>query len=188
MSKEPRLVERKNRKPTAISFLLTLLFAIGLILIGFEINLYRKTLISWPLIAVIWLLVGLLLTPVTSKALAKHYGTTYFILQVVYNTVTFGGIIIYSFMALNFYLATAKEVVFTARIIKSGSLAKGRHGCGNPFVVVEVADRTKQIVLPCDFEIGDSNLAKLSIRKGLLGFDIIKKTELLKRQYDFNDK
>jgi hypothetical protein len=90
------------------------------------------------------------------------------ILRVVYNTGAFGGIVIYSFMALNFYSITGNEKMITTKIIKSGSLAKGRHGCSHPYVIVEIIDRTKQVVLPCDFEIGDSNFAKLPSERDCL--------------------
>jgi hypothetical protein len=62
------------------------------------------------------------------------------LLKVVYNTVAFGGIVTYCFMALNFYFPSDKQTIVTTEIIRTGRLAKGRHGCGNPYADVFLKD------------------------------------------------
>lgn len=162
-----------KRKLYIINFILTILFLGGIILTVFEINIYRDTIISWIIPTSIWLLSGLIFIPITSKLLKKYYDTKAFFWQMIFNIGAFGGLLAYSFIALNYYFPTDKEVHNKVQIIKTGHLAKGRHGCGNPYADVRINGVNKELIFPCDFKIEKYNYVLLTVKTGLLGFDII---------------
>jgi hypothetical protein len=157
-----------------VNTLLTILFIGTLYLTVFEIHIYRKTLIHWAIPTCIWFGTGLVLTPLTSNFLAKHYSTSGFFLQLVFNVVTWGGLLIYVLMATNYYFPQDKEKTITTKIISTGHLAKGRGGgCAEPYCEIVVNGKEKQLVFSCGVEIENYNYVDLTINKGLLGFDII---------------
>ena len=59
-----------------ITSLLNLLFVVALCLTVLEINIYRNTLVHWAIPTTIWFLTGLILTPLSSNLLEKHYNIT----------------------------------------------------------------------------------------------------------------
>ncbi|MEP7168412.1 MAG: hypothetical protein ABI855_03505 [Bacteroidota bacterium] len=156
-----------------VNSLLTVLFIGTLILTVVEIDIYRKTIIHWAIPTFIWLLTGLILTPLTSSFLKKYIDTNSFFLQLVFNVVTWGGLLIYGLMATNYYLPTDSSKTITTKIINTGHLAKGKNGCGEPYCEVVINRTVKQLVFPCDFNIEIYNDIDLTIKKGLWGFDII---------------
>lgn len=156
-----------------VSGALTALFIGAIILTVFEIEIYRKTLINWVLPTFIWVSIGLILTPLTSSFLKKYYDTDSFFLRLIFNIVIWGGLVIYSFMATNYYFPRDNSKIIKTKIIKTGHLAKGRYGCGEPYCDVVIDKKEKQLTFPCDFEIEKYNFIELTIKKGLWGFDII---------------
>lgn len=173
----------KNRKPKInwISIMFTILFFIGTILIIFEINIYRETIIDYRIPLGIWILSGLLITPFTSKLLSKYFRIHSFFLQTVYNVMTWGSLFIYSFMAMNYYFTIGKERTVIVKILDTGNLAKGRRGCGNSYAEVIIEGSKKQLIFPCNYDLEDFTHFDLTIIKGFWGFDIIKnKTALIK--------
>ena len=152
---------------------LTILFIGALVLTVYEINIYQKTLIHWAIPTTIWFLTGLILTLLTSNFLKKHYKTNGFFLQLVFNVVTWGGLLIFAFMATNYYFPKDNSKTISTKIIRTGRLAKGRNGCGEPYCEVVINNNKKQLVFPCDFDIENYNEIDLTIRKGFWGFDII---------------
>ena len=168
-----------TRKHYFIYSILTILFIGGIILTVLEINIYRQTLISWTIVTAVWLSSGLIATFFTSNLLTKHYETKGLFLKVVYNTAAFGGIVTYGFMALNFYFPSDYQAIVRTEIIKTGRLAKGRGGCGNPYAGVVLKGRPKELVFPCDYELDKYRYVKLSVKKGLLGFEIIGDIQLV---------
>ncbi len=156
-----------------VNTLLTILFIGTLLLTVFEINIYRKTLIHWAIPTTIWFLTGLILTPLTSNFLKKHYKTNGFFLQLVFNVATWGGLLIFTFMATNYYFPKENSKTISTKIIRTGYLAKGRNGCGAPYCEVIIDNKEKELVFPCDFDIENYTEIELTIRKGFWGFDII---------------
>ena len=153
---------------------LSLLFFSGLILTIFEINIFHKTIIDWKIPTSIWVFTGLLFAPFMSKHLVNYYNTTGLFLQLVFNICSFGGILVYIFMATNYYFGKDNKLeTFQTEILKTGHLAKGRNGCGSPYADVFVKKSDKQLIFPCDFEIEQYKYVDLTLQKGLLGFDII---------------
>lgn len=160
-------------------FFLTFLF--GLFLTVFEIDIYRKTIVDWRLPTGIWLLTGFATMPFTRSYLAKT-GTESFILRLIYNVGAIGGILTFVFMWMNCYFADMQERKVTASVVKIGQLGKGRYGCANPYAEVKLGYESKQLIFPCDFATGNQKWAELTLRRGLWGFDVIIKQELIDNQ------
>ena len=95
-------------------------------------------------------------------------------MQIFINVVAFGGILVFCFMALNYYFDyDNKTEIIKAPIISIGHLASGRHGCEQPYAEVILKDNEKQIPFPCDSNLENFKFIKFTLRKGLFGFDII---------------
>lgn len=177
------LQDLKNRKPKVnwISIILSILFVFGVILVIFEIDIYRETIIDYRIPTCIWILPGLLITPFINKFLAKYYNTHSFLLQAVYNIGAWGGLFVYSFMAINYYFPSENERSVTVEILDTGHLASGSQGCGNPYTEVFIEGREKQLIFPCNYDLEHFTHIDLTLTKGFWGFDVIKdKTTLVK--------
>jgi hypothetical protein len=83
-------------------------------------------------------------------------------------------------MALNFYCADPTPESLSLIINDKGTLAKGRSGCGEPYVIVKHDNFEKQIILPCGTSTDGFKTIDLTLRKGLFGFDIIERETLSK--------
>ena len=76
-------------------------------------------------------------------------------------------------MITNYYLPNNSETTIKTKILKTGHLAKGRYGCGNPYCDIILKNEEKQLISPCDFEIENYDTVEVIVKKGLFGFDII---------------
>ena len=177
--KEKYAIQRQTKKVTfgKMNFKnvgLSIFFFSGLILTIFEINIFHKTIVDWKIPTSIWFFGGLLFAPFMSKHLVNYYNTTGLFLQSVFNICSFGGILVYVFMATNYYLGVDNQSeTIRTEILKTGHLAKGRNGCGNPYADVKIKNSDKELIFPCNFEIERYKYVDLILKKGLLGFDII---------------
>jgi hypothetical protein len=164
-----------------INFSLAALFLIGITLTVFEINLYRVTIIPLIIPTCIWLISGLAFTPLTSGLLVKYFGTAPYFLRLFFNIIAFGGITVYIFIACNYYISSDNTLhTIKTPILKTGYLAKGRYGCGNPYADVNINGAAKQLIFPCDIIIEEYRYIDLTIRKGLWGFEIIENQTAVK--------
>jgi hypothetical protein len=102
--------------------------------------------------------------------------TTNLFLQMLYNIVTFGGLIISGFMLANFYFADKAETVINKKIISIGHL-NSLSGCGRSFIIINYNGQEKQLVYYCDTQVELYKTVYLTISQGLFGFDIVRKSE-----------
>ncbi|SDF32829.1 hypothetical protein SAMN05216464_11614 [Mucilaginibacter pineti] len=160
--------------------LFTLLFFTGLYLSVLEIELYRKTFIPLSIPLLIWILTGLFITPFFLKTLPDYLKTEIFIYQIAFNTITWGGIVTYLFMALNCYGARADNTSATLIATGSGYLAKGRYGCGEPYKEVYYSGLNKVLIFPCGTTIEETNTVTITLNKGLFNYDVIVDQKLSK--------
>jgi hypothetical protein len=172
--KTKRIQKSKDDKFNLNNTVLTILFFAGLILQVFAIGIYRNTIIDWKVTSIIWLFTGLISQRFTATILNTYYRTTNYFMQLFFNVCSFGGMMAFCFLSINYYFNTeAQTEIVKTLIVKTGHLAKGRHGCENPYADVEIQNTTKQLVFPCDTEIEKYKFVSLTIRKGFLGFYII---------------
>jgi len=174
-----RLVkERVSDGNKKLDNLVGFLFMLGLVLTIWEIYLYRLTIINLKIPLTIWLIPGLFMTPLLYNKMNNIDGKKgHWILHYLCHTVMTGGIILFIFMALNFYLADKTIVEKRFKVLRTSSMSgpTGHRNERQPYVVINYSGFEKQlifsnqemkIVLP-------SKSVRLKIRNGFLGFDIL---------------
>ena len=169
----------KKLNITPYNTLLTILFFSGVILLVAQIKIYHNTFINYVVPTAVWLITGLVATPLLANTLTLHYNTRSPVLQLIYNTCTWGSIAVYAFMASNFYLGQGSIVTFKTTITKTGELAKGAFGCGEPYVNVVYNGIEKEVMFGCGIPVANYKDLELSVKKGLWGFNVIKGGSLL---------
>lgn len=97
--------------------------------------------------------------------------------QVFHGTVLFGGVFMFVFMFLNYYLPVNKTELYDLRVVETGYLSN-RRSCDPPFALVDYYGFKKQLVFPCKTKIGNTKSIKVKLQKGLFGFLIVKNLRL----------
>ena len=164
---------------TPINTLFSISFLGGLLLTVLEINIYRDTFVSPYVPTTIWLITGVTAVLPMRGILTKSYGTTSFFMQMVFCIGSWGGIVVYVFMAANFYITSPLLTSEKLPVTDHGTMAKGSHGCGEPYVDIIYNGVEKQLVFPCGTETEKYKFAQLTIKKGLWGFNVITSKYLL---------
>lgn len=174
---ERRRLKRQNEKYAKWKKYYFMSFMTGLILIIFEIFLFRKTIIQ------LWIPITVILTiGIISFLLNRtHFNLTNnskgWIFPLMQNIVSWGFISCYIFMAMNYYFAD-RERHKSSFEIKSKSSMPGPRGYRNerkPLVTIDYFGFEKVLVFDyTDTEkVDKATNVTLSTRKGLLGFDIL---------------
>ena len=171
------------------SNLLGALFLGGLILTILEIYIYRITFISFYIPLSIWVLTGLLMTPIFKKIFNIYCFNPYtpertsMFFHYLYNIVSFGGIMVFLFMWVNQTFSDKSKNVKTLPIVSYGHLAKSRRSCGEPYVRIMYKNSEKELIFPCGTENEKYRSVYIEVEKGLFGFDIITNKTLIEGQW-----
>ncbi|WP_114939151.1 hypothetical protein [Mucilaginibacter endophyticus] len=158
----------------------TIAFFTGITLTYLEICIYRLTFISFAIPFLLWMFSGVIITPLFFKRLPRYLKSNLLVFQFLFNIFTWGGIVIYLFMAPNFYWGTPNRTSISLKITDKGTLAKGSSGCGEPYVTVKYEKFDKQIIFPCGTSTDGFNTVDLTLRRGLFGFETIESKTLSK--------
>jgi hypothetical protein len=150
---------------------------LGIGLLFFEIDLYRRTIIPF----IVPLSVTLIFTAITFFIIKADYNKTYnkaaLFYSLVQSFISFGFIACFCFMALNYYLAE-KDFETASFAIKS----KHTIGTKNPQPAIEIDYNgvSKQFVFYTSQqeEVNASDSVLLTVQKGLFGYDIFKNIKL----------
>lgn len=161
-------------------------YSIGLIgfflLMLWEVDLYRQTLVSvWTLVA-IYIVGGSISFFVLRskmrnyKRRVKEYGLSWTILAGIFFS---GGIVLTLVMTLNYYIpsGTESETVYL-KVLKTGRFSD-RHGPGAPYTIVDYNGLEKQLVFDYATEVGNSTFVKASLMKGIFGFRTVQRMHLI---------
>jgi hypothetical protein len=145
-----------------------------------EINIYQKTFISFKILFSIWILTGLIITPFLKKILTIYFATPFLFLQLIYNVVTWGGLVVFSFMWTNYNFSDRAKIMTNEKIISTGHFARGGRGshCEQPYIIINYKGQDKQLVYYCGTDVEYYKSVDLTISKGLFGFDIVIKSNL----------
>lgn len=154
------------------------LFLVSLGLIIWEIFLYRSTIIDVKILLIIFFLPGIILTPIFYNLLNKIEGAVgHWILHYLLHTVIVGGILIFSFMSLNYYAADEFTKTESFMIKKKDSLVgrKGHRNERKPYAMIDYHGFEKQIIFNHSYEsqMETSKRVVLITRDGFLGFPIL---------------
>ena len=153
---------------------LNILFFGGFFLTGFEVYLYRNTIIDWKIPTFIWFFGGLIVTPFFRKVLNKFYNAEILLLQIVYNLVAFGGIFVFSFMAINFYSENSNLNEKEFEIIKKKSTRR------NQIIIINYDGKEKELYFSKykKREVKNAKNIILCLKDGRLGYEVIENYRL----------
>ena len=185
------LAELKAKYPyyNLKSNLLGGLFFSGLILTIWETFIYGVTFIPLYIALAIWVLTGLLMTPIFKKTFNIYCFNPYtpertpIFFHFFYNIVSFGGILVFLFMWINQFFCDKTKSLATVPIISYGHYAKKINSCGAPYVHIIYKDMDKQLDFPCDTPIEKYSSVFVETSKGYFGFDIITNQALIEGQW-----
>jgi len=174
--------ERVSSGNKKLDSLVVILFFLGLILLLWEIFIYRKTIIEFKIPLIIWLTPGIFLTPVLYKTMNYIDGMmAHWTLHYILHTCMTGSFVLFAFMASNYYFAENQIEQKTFKIIGNGSLAgaKGQRSKRIPFVMIKYQGMEKQLIFSYSEtdRINSAEMVNLTVKKGLWGFDILEKYE-----------
>ncbi|MCO4293075.1 hypothetical protein NF867_09385, partial [Solitalea sp. MAHUQ-68] len=157
-------------------------FLLGLILLIWEIYIYRQTIIDVKIPLLIWTVPGVFLTPLLYDKLNNIDGRVgHWILHYIGHTCSTGAILLFGFMASNLYMADYKKVNKQYSIIEKGSIpgSKGHRNERLPYVVINYEGLKKELIFSYSQTdiINTANNVNLTVRKGFWGFDVLEEYE-----------
>ncbi len=165
------------------------LFLVGIILTIWEINIFRLTFISVYIPLSIWIISGIAIKPLFKKILDIYCfnpispGHIPAWLHYFYNIVSFGGIIIFLFVWINYQYPNPNKMVVTTPILSYGHLAKSKNSCGEPYINIQYKEKKKQLIFPCGTEVEKYGQVYIETKKGFWGYDIITNKTLIEGQW-----
>lgn len=154
-----------------------LIFITGLILMVFEVKLYRVTVISKLVPISIILSIGTVTYIASKKHYHKHnkgYGILFGLLQ---NTCSWGFISCYLFMATNYYLADNEQRNLKFKIKSKGSMtgSKISRNKWKPLVEIDYFGFDKELVFrhTDTKKVENADEVIVVVEKGFFGFDVL---------------
>lgn len=170
--------ERVSRGNKKLDNLILSLFLLGLGLLICEIFIYRRTIIALKIPLLIWLIPGIIMTPLFYRKLnhidgmKAHWGLHY----VLHSCIT-GAFILFSFMAVNYFFSEKEVCQKVFNVEETGSLpgSKGNRNKRKPYVVINYEGMDKHLVFPNSKmkEVMNSKRAVLRVKRGQFGFDVL---------------
>ena len=148
----------------------------GCVLTYLEFGFYRSTFIPTWIPLLIWVLPGLLLTPFTKNLYATYFNLIVLFAQAISNMICVGGILVWGFMASNYYGASSNPVVQTLPIKDRGEVGSGTRR--EPYTTVFYDGMDKMLYFGSGNDLSKYKTTKLTIAKGLWGFDVVKSKSL----------
>lgn len=173
-----RFGERVSNGNKKLDYLVVVLLFLGLILLIWEIFIYRRTIIELNIPLFLWLTPGVFLTPLLYKRINYIDGIkTHWTLHYILHTFMTGAFILFSFMASNLYFADNKIENKKFDIIGKGSLpgSKRHRNERKPYVMINYEGMEKQLIFsyPETDKINSAKKVNLTVKRGLWGFDIL---------------
>lgn len=141
-----------------------------------EIELFRKTFISFLIPMTIFIVGGLIAFFLLRNRIPYYkinrqsFGTP---LLALHGTILFGGIIMFLFMALNFYIPVGRTETLHLKVIKTDRFG-GRRRVGAPYAIVEYHGFKKQLVFPHNANMENNGFLQVSLAKGIFGFPTVR--------------
>ena len=182
IERERQLSENTNKKNTKIRNIGGALFFLGLGLLYWEVIIYRETIIDLKIPLLIWLTPGIFLTPIFYNRINALDRKANWALHYFLHTCMTGSILLFSFMATNLYFADSHIMVKHFNVLNTGSISgpKGHRDEREPYVDINYEGLEKEVVFTYEetAKVMSAKSVKLTVRKGLLGFDILEKYEI----------
>ncbi len=162
------------------------IFFLGAILIIWEINIYRETIINLMIPIGIIMVVGIIafiLDFKNYKSTYEYSGIGLYLYSAMHYVIGFGFIACSIFMLSNYYFADQNTRTESYEIIRTSSLASGgkyRIDVRTPTFRINYNGKIKELVFSSEFyeKRNFYNNVELDIRQGLFGFDILENKKL----------
>lgn len=167
-------MSEKNRKIVYV-----IMFFLGMIILIWEVEIYRKTFIDWKIPLSILLFSGILAFIIDYKNFKKTYNykinEAYFY-SIFYYFIGFGSIICSTFMLINYYFSNPKTENQSCAIIEISEITGGKGAReSQPTFTINYKGKNKELVF------NSQNLWKkqfyseveITTQKGYFGYDII---------------
>lgn len=169
----------KIRKKSRHTQFIGVLTFISILLILWEMSIYRKTFISMLIPIAVGVIGGFLIFLFLNTRINYYSkGNRPFWVKAFHGTFTFGGILMFSFMVLNYYGPISREKEISLKMIKTDSFGARRGRAGDPYAIVIYGNTRKQLVFSRRADIENFRSVRLKIAQGLFGFTTIKSMRL----------
>lgn len=184
---QPNIISSESKGSTDVwGKLLFILFWVGILLLMLSINLYDAVFMPFYMVWLLLLVPAMVMTFFMYKHAEsqKVQGVVKALLLLFANFMAFGGIALYAVLAINYYgrkPATTRVNLSVIEYSYTSSRSDGP-GEGLPNAYVKYKDQFKRIDLH-GYRLADTALyrtVQLELEQGVLGFDIIKGTKLVK--------
>lgn len=160
-----------------------LIALIGIVLILFEIHIYRNTIIKAIIPFSIIFVVGLIVFIFDRKNYNKTYSISGSFFPLAQNMISWGFIVCYLFMAINYYLSDTNITVYHFAVKERSSLpgSRGNRSHTKPVVIVDYLGFDKELVFtyPDTKRVAEADSAIIKIRKGFFGFDVLDEYDVI---------
>lgn len=155
----------------------TSMFFLGLILIFFEIFIYRQTIIDIYIPISIIIFTGLITFLLNKKHYKNIYNLSGNFYPIMQNIISWGFITCYIFMATNFYFADDTIVEHKFKIEEKNSMpgSKRHRDERKPLIIINYFGFKKELVFDNEDteKVKFADSTKVFVRKGGLGFDLL---------------
>lgn len=158
--------------------IITGLFLLGMILTVLGFFYTRKTIIELKILLIIFFSPGVILTPIFYNLLNKIDGRKgHWVLHYLLHTIIVGGLILYLFMATNFYKASDYFSQQTYDVIGVGGFKRNQ----TEHVIIKYENQERKIYVPKVDPNIVRNARKVSItmREGFWNYKVITKSEII---------
>lgn len=170
-------IKKKSKQLDKWKIFYFVTFLTGITLLVFEISIYRVTIIRTIIPVSIILSVGVLIFLFNKNHFNKINNTRGVFFPLMQNITSWGFIACYLFMSTNYYLSDneLKELKFEIKSKSSMPGPKGRRDERKPLVTIDYFGFKKELVFSYEDteRIENADKVNLTVRKGLLGFDIL---------------
>ena len=170
-------------------------FGIGMILIFAQIPFILKTIIDFYIPIIIVLIVGFISCLIDYKNYSDLYGyknirgsfnysgKQRYLNPFMHFSASYGGIIIFLFFSLNYYLSDNIEIRTEYNIIDRGSYNIKNSSGKKPYFVIKYNGKKKEFVFTeNDFKgLNDSEKIELTTKKGFFDYDILIDKKMIQR-------
>ena len=161
-------------KTTTISKLFGVIPLISIGLILWEITIYRLTFIPWGIPACIAIVTGVIMTPVLRKIIDGIFPGHSLMVQLLYNIVTWGGIVMFLFMWTNYQFAGSPHSKINAPFVKVDHLSRRRGvGEGQPYVTILYKGQEQHLLFDKGTNTDSCKSADLTLADGLFGYVVV---------------
>ena len=156
---------------------------------AFQISIYRKTIIDWKILALICLTIGIIISFFNYKDFNNlfNYNSRYWLYFWTFfqNTISWGFIACSLFMFTNYFFAEKTSIKEIFEIVEKSSMPGSKHHRNErkPIFRIKYSNKLKDLVFSHKFyeKMDSYTEVELEIRKGYLGYDILKNIKLIEQ-------